>query len=433
MKVLIIGGGGREHTLAWVCSQSEHKPEIYCAPGNGGTESLGKNVWLNTKNVYGVANFVIKNNIDLTIIGPEAPLVAGLGDELRKQGCLVFGPNSAAAQIEGSKVFAKRLMLDTKVPTAESEIFTDYTSAAAYIAKQDKPLVVKASGLAGGKGVIVCDTNEEALAAAEGMLSRDAYGAAGREIIIEERLIGREMSLLAIADGTDYILLPPSRDHKRALNGDKGSNTGGMGAYAPLDDVDDKTVAKIAKQVFNPVLAKLSEFGIDYSGCLYAGLMLTKKGPKVLEFNCRFGDPETQAVLPLLDIDVFELLYATAAGDLKKYMDAFKLKSTDWRKISLDQHAVSVVMASKGYPGEYRKGMDIANLPTESENLIIFHAGTTSKDGYLLASGGRVLAVTAKADTHENAVKKVYENLSMVNFRHKFYRDDIGRVLDASK
>jgi len=432
MKVLIVGSGGREHALAWVCSRSKLNPSITCTPGNGGTALIARNVDIKAENIDGIVDYVRNQHFDLTIVGPEAPLVAGLADRLINHGYRVFGPTSQAAQIEGSKAFAKQLMADTGVMTADFSVFTDLKSARQYLSAHPAPVIIKASGLAAGKGVLICNTDEVAIAAAEGMLLRDAFGSAGRKIVIEECLEGREMSLLALVDGKDFILLPPSRDYKRAYDNNEGPNTGGMGAFSPLDDVDDDMVRQIAERVFPPVLNRLCELGAPYSGCLYAGIMLTEIGPHVLEFNCRFGDPEAQAVLPMLTEDTLELMIEVAEGGLNRYMSSLTLKSLDWQSLSGSKHAVSIVAAVDGYPGSYNKDIPIERLPKETDQVIPFHAGTKLRNRDLLTSGGRVLAVTGLGDTHEEAAEIAYKAIDKVQFKDIRFRRDIGRINNVS-
>ncbi len=426
MNVMVIGSGGREHALAWACHRSRLKPQVFCAPGNGGTAALGENVPLNPDLLEETADWVIKNHIDLTVIGPEAPLVAGLADAITRRGGMVFGPSAAAAWIEGSKAYAKVLMREAGIPTADFAVFKSVDQAKDYIAKREAPLVIKACGLAAGKGVIVCGTRDEAINAAEAMLLRKVFGFAGHEILVEERLTGPEMSLLALVDGEDYLLLPPSRDYKRAFDGNQGPNTGGMGAYAPLDDVSDEQVSNIAEQVYPPILRQLAGRGVRYQGCLYAGIMLTDQGPRVLEFNCRFGDPEAQAVLPLLKVDGLELFLAVAEGCLGRFINEQGLEACDWRKLSAGRYAATVVAAANGYPGSYKKGMPIEGLPVETDNLVIFHAGTTHQDRTLVTGGGRVLAVTGIGRDHLEAVQRAYAGVEQVRFEDVFFRRDIG-------
>ncbi|MDP8240060.1 MAG: phosphoribosylamine--glycine ligase [Candidatus Hatepunaea meridiana] len=426
MKVLIIGSGGREHTLAWACSRSKLEPEIYCAPGNGGTAGIAENVDLDINISAAVLEYVRDKRIDFTIIGHEVPLVAGLTDMLENNGCLVFGPKLKAANIEGSKSFAKILMHGAGIPTADYVVFSSLEMAKDHIRTIDYKIVVKASGLAAGKGVIICKNADEAISAANAMLSLKKFGKAGEEIVVEERLIGVETSLMAFVDGEDYLLLPPSRDHKRAFDNDQGPNTGGMGAYSPLDDLSSEDISSIADSVFPPILKKIAELGAPYKGLLYAGLMLTDKGFNVLEFNCRFGDPETQVQLPILRYDSLEIMIAVAEGGLSDWMLKNDLKPNDWQKLTRDEYAATVVVAADGYPGSYNKGMKIENLPQETDTVIPFHAGTNIKDGDIITSGGRILAITGLGKTHEEAVKTAYAAINEVKIEGIRYRNDIG-------
>ncbi|MCF7810272.1 phosphoribosylamine--glycine ligase [bacterium] len=444
MKVLIVGSGGREHALGWACSRSSLKPQIYCAPGNGGTTQIAENIDnIDAEDLISIIEFVKHKKIDLTIVGPEVPLVDGLADMLKKSKCKVFGPTQKAARIEGSKAFAKRLVDEAGVPTAEFEVFRKITRAEKYLRELcslpvgapiagNKPFVVKASGLAAGKGVRVCSKLEEVIDAARDMLEHGAFGKAGSKIIIEEYLNGIETSLMAFVDGEDYLLLPPSRDHKQAFDNDKGPNTGGMGAFSPLDDLTSEDTARIAEKVFPPILKKFVKQGTPYSGLLYAGLMLTDyskedKGVKVLEFNCRFGDPEAQVLLPIIKVDPLEIMLAVAENRLKQWMVDNDLEPHDWQKLTGDRHAVTVVAAASGYPESYPKGMLIENLPSENDDVILFHAGTAIKRGRLVTSGGRALDVTGLGGSHKKAVETVYAAIEQVKFKGVRFRTDIGR------
>lgn len=427
MKILVVGSGGREHTLSWACANSDHNPSITCLPGNGGTKSIADNANINSDSIIDIVSFIRQQRFDLTIIGPEAPLVQGLTDQLEKYGFRHFGPSSSAARLEGSKAFSKQVMVKAGIPTADFRVFSVMSEAEKYIRSVGGRIVVKASGLAAGKGALVCDTIEEALAAAEGMLVRDAFGASGREIVIEERLYGREVSLLAIVDHSDFILLPVSRDHKRAFDNDEGPNTGGMGAYSPLPDLAPNQVIDIAKRIYPPILNEMLEVGTPYQGCLYAGVILTPDGFQVLEFNCRLGDPEAQAVLPLVPEDALELMLETSNGNLKDWMRRKGLHSYSWLDNPAIKSAVTVVAASEGYPGSYAKGVEITSLPTESDSVIPFHAGTSFSDGHYYTSGGRVLAITGIGDTIDDAAWHAYEGINQVHFKGITYRRDIGR------
>ena len=414
MKILIVGSGGREHALAWKLAQSPLVEEIFIAPGNAGTGLIGTNVPIAVEDVAGLVAFAREKGIGLTAVGPEIPLALGLVDAFQAAGLTVFGPAQAAAQLETSKAFAKAFMQEVGIPTAVSATFTDYQQAANYL--PDGPVVVKASGLAAGKGVIVCDNRAEAEAALRQIMLDREFGPAGDEVIIEERLSGPEVSLLAFCDGQTAVPLPPARDHKRAYDGDLGPNTGGMGVYAPPPDVDAALVDHIMRTVIQPAVDGMARRGAPYVGVLYAGIMLTAVGPKVLEFNCRFGDPETQALLPLLDGDLAEILLACAAGRLTPEM------------VRVHSGAcATVVMAAPGYPGTYPKGLPITGLEAVPEEVVVFHAGTHHADGQIVTSGGRVLCVSALGADLATAVSRAYAGVAAIHFDGAHYRTDIGR------
>jgi phosphoribosylamine--glycine ligase / phosphoribosylformylglycinamidine cyclo-ligase len=413
MKVLVIGGGGREHALVWKLSQSEKVTKIFVAPGNGGTElEKSQNIKVSSNDVEGLVKFATENKIDLTVVGPEEPLSLGVVNAFQKVGLTIFGPTRNAARLETSKVFAKNLMMFSSIPTASSATFQQEAQAITYIDTQQKPLVVKASGLAAGKGVIVCDTADEAKAAVRRILGDKEFGEAGKQVLIEERLTGKEVSVLAFCDGKTVKMMPPVRDYKRVFDNDEGPNTGGMGAFTPLPDVDTKLLESIRKTVLEPTVAAMNAQGTPYVGVLYAGIMLTNEGPKVLEFNCRFGDPETQVILPLLKSDLLEVLLACVNGTLANV-------TPEWGKSA----CVTVVAASKGYPGEYPKGLPIT-LPITNE--LVFHAGTLERGHDIVTAGGRVLCVTSLASSLEEARDKAYETLQHTEFDGVHYRKDIG-------
>jgi len=427
VKVLIIGSGGREHALAWACARSGLNADIFCAPGNGGTSSISTNIKLDPRNHTSILEFINDLGIDLTIIGPEQPLVDGLADAITASGYNVFGPSAACALIEGSKSWAKTIMIEVGVPTAEYGTFKELEGVIKYLDNKSFPIVVKANGLAAGKGVLICESIDEATKAITDMFSGASFGNAGLEVIIEEFIIGREISILAMVDGEDYLILPPSRDHKRAFENETGANTGGMGAYSPVSDLSDDYINMIAKDIFPPVLRYFSDSGLNYRGCLFAGIIISESGFNVLEFNCRFGDPETQTVLPLVRFDLLDLMNCIANGSLKHWMDERGIDGTDWTKLSNGKHSTTVVAVSDGYPGDYQKGMPITNLPENSNELITFHAGTTMVDNNLTASGGRVLAVTAVSNSREDSVDMAYEAAEQIEFIGCRYRSDIGR------
>lgn len=418
MKILLIGSGGREHALAWKIAQSPLAEKIYAAPGNPGIAELAECVAGISTNAE-IVRFAQENGVDLVVVGPEAPLVKGLVDDLTAAGIKAFGPNKAAAQLEGSKIFAKNLMKKYGIPTAKFETFDDLDAAKNYIRSQGAPIVIKADGLAAGKGVIVAQNLDEALNAVDEMKN---FGAAGDKIVVEEFMDGEETSILAFTDGETIIPMIAAQDHKRLNDGDAGVNTGGMGAYAPAPVVTAKVAELAAEKILKPVIAALKAEGITYRGCLYAGLMIVAGEPKVVEFNARFGDPETQVVLPLLDSDLVELMDACATGTLAG-------KKISWR----DEAAVCVVMASGGYPKAYKKNLPISGLDAAKDlGALIFHAGTAETGGQIVTSGGRVLGVTALDKNIRAAVDKAYKCVEAIHFDGVHYRRDIAaRALKA--
>jgi len=417
LSILIVGSGGREHALAWKLAQSPNVGEIFIAPGNAGTAVHGTNLPIGVEEIDRLAVWAEENEIDLTVVGPEVPLALGIVDTFRAAGLPIFGPTQAAAQLEASKAFAKQFMQEMGIPTAVFSTHTDYDKAlkALHEMQLSNGVVVKASGLAAGKGVIVCDTQQEAEAALRDIMQERAFGASGDEVIIEERLSGPEVSVLAFCDGATAVPLSPARDHKRAFDGDRGPNTGGMGVYAPPPDVDTALVDEIMRTVINPTVQGMAQRGTPYVGVLYAGIMLTDSGPKALEFNCRFGDPETQVILPLLDGDLAEIMLACIAGTLTPQIVRVKPGA-----------AAAVVMAAPGYPGGYPKGLPIT-LRDVPEDVLVFHAGTRRVDGQLVSSGGRVLAVSALGDDLGTAVARAYAGVQAIHFEGAYYRRDIGK------
>ena len=414
MNVLLIGGGGREHALAWKISQSPKLEKFFAIPGSPGIANFAECVGnISIEDNAALVAFAQEKNIDLVVVGPEAPLVNGLVDALDAAGIKAFGPKKVAANIEGSKIFAKCLMRKYGIPTADFGVFYNPEDARNYIRQKGVPIVIKADGLAAGKGVIVAQTLDEALSAVDEMRN---FGDAGNKIIVEEFMNGEEASVLALTDGERIIPLIAAQDHKRVDDGDKGLNTGGMGAYAPAPIVDAKIAAQVEEKILKPTIAALKAEGITYRGCLYAGLMIFGGEAKVVEFNCRFGDPETQAVLPLMESDLLELMDACAEGNLSD-------KKISWSKDS----AVCVIMASGGYPKSYKKNLPIDGV-TKAKALgaMIFHAGTKIKDGELVTSGGRGLGVTMTAPTLREAVDKVYKCVEVINFDGAHYRRDIA-------
>ncbi|QDT64978.1 phosphoribosylamine--glycine ligase [Calycomorphotria hydatis] len=421
MKVLVVGQGGREHVLAWKLAQSPRVTQVYCAPGNAGTalEPNVENVDISSSDIDGITKFAVEQAIDLTVVGPEAPLVAGLVDLLREKGLRVFGPTKAAAELEGSKAFSKQVMKHAGVPTADFKIFHDAKDAFAYLEEREAAgFVVKADGLAAGKGVMVCNNREEAMAAVKQIAVDRAFGESGSKFVIEEKLVGQEVSILAIVDGKSIVPLDTSQDHKRAHDGDSGSNTGGMGAYSPAPIVSAEMMDQIVEKILIPTVHEMKRRGTPFQGVLYAGLMLTAQGPKVLEYNVRFGDPEAQPVLMRLKTDLFSVLNAAANGDLKSIADL------DWDP----RPAVCVVMASEGYPGSYEKGRPIRGLDAaaEIENAKVFHAGTALKGEEIVNDGGRVLGVTALGETISEAKLRAYSAVKPIRWEGAWCRKDIS-------
>ena len=419
MRILLIGGGGREHALAWKLVQSPNVEKLYGAPGNPGMALLQKCecINLNVDALEGVADYAEEKSIDLTVVGPEAPLVAGLADVFKRRGLPVFGPSKAAAQLEGSKAFSKELMAKYNIPTAFFKICEDIEAAKAYVEEKGAPIVVKADGLAAGKGVVVAMTKQEALDAIDDMMGDHKFGAAGARVVLEEYMEGEEASLLAFTDGKTVVPMIAAQDHKRVFDGDEGPNTGGMGTYAPAPVMTDILRLKATELVLKPVVAAMAKEGTPYQGCLYAGLMIKGDSVKVVEFNCRFGDPETQVVLPLLDGDLAEIMLACATGTLDKVEVA-------WH----DKAAVCVVMASGGYPESYEKGKEITGLAAaeEDKDVVVFHAGTKEADGKIVTSGGRVLGVTAVDASIKAARDRAYAAVEKIAFEKNFYRKDIA-------
>jgi phosphoribosylamine--glycine ligase len=418
MKILVIGGGGREHALAWKIAQSPLVTKIYCAPGNPGTSTLAENIPIAVDQLDKLLAFAYENRIDLTVVGPEQPLSLGIVDLFESHGLKVFGPSQKAAFIEGSKAFSKDLMQKYNVPTAAYGVFSDQDEAEAFIHRTGAPIVVKADGLAAGKGVIIARTCEEAIAAVRDMLSGNAFGSAGSRVVIEEFLTGEEASFLVITDGNKIIPLASAQDHKAIFDGDQGPNTGGMGAYSPAPVVTPDIHEKAMQQVIRPTVDGMAAEGRPYRGVLYAGLMIRDGQVKTLEFNARFGDPECQPLLMRMKSDIVPVLMAVAEGDLGSL-------SLDW----LDKAAVCVVMASEGYPGEYRKADPIEGLAeaAQIENVHVFHAGTALKEGSCVTNGGRVLGVTALGDSVQQAISTAYRAVDCISWKGVQFRRDIGR------
>jgi len=416
MKVLVIGSGGREHAIVWKVKQNENVKKVYCAPGNAGIAQLAECVDLDVNDNQALLEFASTNKIDLTIVGPEVPLVNGIVDTFEENGLAIFGPSQRAAELEGSKAFCKYLLKKYEIPTADYRAFTDYNEALAFLKQFDHPIVVKADGLAAGKGALICQNQVEAIAALDRVLKDKEFGDAGNKVVIEEFMTGDEVSVMALSDGESLVYMVPSQDHKRIFDNDQGPNTGGMGAYAPTPHISDETMEFIKTQIMEPTIKGMALEGRPYKGVLYAGIMMTPKGPKVLEYNCRFGDPETQVILPMAESDLVDAILAALNG---------KLKTIEWK--NRDGAAVCVVVASGGYPGKYEKEKVIFGLDHHfDEDVVVFHAGTKLADGKVVTNGGRVLGVTALDKSIARAMNKVYKAVSLIAFDKAFYRKDIA-------
>lgn len=416
MKVLVIGGGGREHAIVHKLSQSSKVDKIYCAPGNAGIGLLAECVDIKVGDIEKLKEFAIKNYIDLTVVGPEMPLVQGIVDEFEKAGLRIFGPNKSAAAVEGSKYFTKQLLSKYNIPTGRFKAFDKYQEALNFLKETWYPVVMKADGLAQGKGVFIVKDFIEAKEALDLMMKKRIFGTSGDIVIIEEMLFGKEASVFAFTDGENILPMVSAMDYKKVYEGDKGPNTGGMGSIAPNPYLEEETLKEVMESVLKPMVKALQKEGIVYKGVLYAGLMLTNEGPKVLEFNARFGDPETQVVLPLLKTDLIDIMEATIEGKLDKIQ-------LEWE----DKKAVCAVAVSNGYPGEYQTGFEITGLEKVKE-AFVYHAGTALKDGKITTSGGRVLAVTSIGDSYEEAREKVYREIEKISFEGMYYRKDIALV-----
>lgn len=412
MKVLVIGKGGREHAIAWKAAKSPLVEKVYVAPGNDGMKDVAIRVPISEEQTDELIQFAKTNNIDLTIVGPEIPLMNGIVNEFEDAGLTVFGPRKEAAIIEGSKSFAKNLMKKYNIPTANYETFSDFAKAKQYVEEKGAPIVIKADGLAAGKGVVVATTNEEAIDTLSGYLKENKLGEAGKSVVIEEFLTGEEFSLMAFVNGENIYPMVIAQDHKRAFDGDKGPNTGGMGAYSPVPQISDDVVHESVEKILKPVAKALKNEGAAFTGILYAGLMLTKDGPKVIEFNARFGDPETQVVLPRLKSDLIDVMLKVLKGEPVEL---------EWT----DQAVLGVVVAAEGYPGSYKKGTPIGLLKVGADALL-FHAGTKEEGGQFVTDGGRVYLVASFGDNLKNAQEKVYKQLKELETEGLFYRKDIG-------
>jgi len=417
MRVLVIGGGGREHALVWKIKQSPKVETIFCAPGNAGTSETVENVAIAADDIEGLLQFALNNGIGLTIVGPEQPLVMGIVDRFEENGLRIFGPNARAAELEGSKSFSKDIMKKYGLPTAEYKIFTSAEIAEKYIKSKNCPLVVKADGLAAGKGVLLCKSTEEALTAVDTIMRKRYFGEAGNQIVVEEFLEGQEISVLAFSDGQAILLMDSVQDHKAAFDEDMGPNTGGMGAYSPAPFFTEIIQQKVRDKIMLPMVRAMQKEGRPYKGILYAGLMLTKTGPQILEFNARFGDPETQPLLVRLDSDIIPIFEACIDGTLGQCQVHWKKKSS-----------VCVVMAAAGYPGTYQKGKIISGLKNANSipGVVVFHAGTKKESEKIVTNGGRVLGITATGENTTSAIERAYEAVGKIKWEGTQYRKDIG-------
>ena len=417
MQVLVIGGGGREHALVWKIKQSPKVEKIFCAPGNAGTSELAENIPIAADDIKGLLEFALQKGIGLTVVGPEQPLVKGIVDRFEEKGLRIFGPNARAAELEGSKSFSKDIMKKYGLPTAEYKTFNSADSAGKYIESKNCPLVVKADGLAAGKGVLLCQTADEALAAVDSIMGKRSFGEAGDQIVVEEFLEGEEVSVLAFSDGQTVLLMDSAQDHKAAYDGDKGPNTGGMGAYSPAPIFTETMRQNVRDKIMLPMIRAMQQEGRPYKGILYAGLMLTKTGPQILEFNARFGDPETQPLLVRMDSDIIPIFEACIDGTLAEC-------PLQWK----DESSICVVMAAKGYPDSYEKGKPISGLKDANSlpGVVVFQAGTKEQDGEVLTHGGRVLGVTATGEDTATAISRAYEAVEKIEWDGIHYRKDIG-------
>jgi phosphoribosylamine---glycine ligase len=417
MQVLVIGGGGREHALVWKTKQSPRVKKIFCAPGNAGTAEIAENIPIAADDIKGLLEFALQKKIELTVVGPEQPLVKGIVDQFEEKGLRIFGPNERAAELEGSKSFSKDIMKKYGLPTAEYKTFNSADIAKQYIEIMNCPLVVKADGLAAGKGVLLCQTTGEALAAVDSIMGKKSFGEAGDQIVIEEFLEGEEVSVLAFCDGQSILMMDSAQDHKAAYDGDKGPNTGGMGAYSPAPIFTEIMKQKVRDRIMLPMIRAMQQEGRPYKGILYAGLMLTKTGPQILEFNARFGDPETQPLIARMDSDIVPIFEACIDGTLDQC-------PLEWK----NESSVCVVMAAKGYPNSYDKGKPISGFKDANDlpGIMVFHAGTKQHDGKVLTSGGRVLGVTATGENIPTAISRAYEAVDKIQWDGIHYRKDIG-------
>lgn len=421
MKVLIIGSGGREHALAWKISQSPMVKKIFCAPGNAGISQLAEIVPIKLEKKEQLLKFALENSIDLTVVGPEQPLNDGIVDLFLEKNLKIFGPTQAAARLESSKVFAKEFMKKYKIPTANYRTFNrnQKFDAERYINETPVPIVIKVDGLASGKGVLICESKEIAIAELDNIFVHQKFGEAGSSIVIEDYMVGEELSVFTIVDGENFLILPPAHDYKKILDGDKGKNTGGMGSYSPVPYVDEDLMNKIKRNIIKPTISGMIKEGSPFRGCLYFGLMVTETGPRVVEYNSRFGDPETQVVLPLIENDLVEIMLAS----IENRLNQIKLKVKD------DEASVCVVLSSHGYPDDYEVGKKIFGLEKKFQDILIFHAGTKFDNGDVITSGGRVLGVTSsgRKEKFQQTVSNVYAAVEQITFDGAYYRSDIGK------
>lgn len=425
MKIFVIGSGGREHALVWKFAQSPKVKKLYAAPGNGGISRLAECVSIDMTDIDALLDFAKEKKVDITVVGPEKPLALGIVDRFRAEGLRVFGPTKELAMVESSKVYAKRLMRRFGIPTADFEIFGNSQEAKDYVLRKGTPIVIKADGLAAGKGVIVAKDKQDATGAIANIMDFKIFGDSGNKVVIEDYLEGQEASILVVTDGKDFVTLLPSQDHKRIYDGDTGPNTGGMGAYAPAPVVDENMLTQITQKIIEPLIFGLAKEGKFYTGVLYAGLMLTEDGPKVLEFNVRFGDPEIQAILPLLKTDLVDIVDVTLDGSV----GSLKL---EW----LSKVCVCVVISSGGYPGDYKTGFKIKGIDKlgSSEKIVVFHAGTRFVDGEFVTAGGRVLGISGIGDDIKDAIDITYKAVGKIEFEDAYYRKDIGaKALNIKK
>jgi phosphoribosylamine--glycine ligase len=416
MKILVVGGGGREHAMVWTLARSPRKPILYCAPGNAGIESLATCIPLKADDLAGLKDFVVREQIDLTVVGPEAPLALGIVDEFRRAKLRIFGPTKSAARLEASKIFSKDIMVQAKIPTARAKSFDKAVDALAYLEQHELPVVIKADGLAQGKGVIIAATREAARAAVIDSMEKAVFGQAGKQVLIEQFLDGEELTVMAFTDGRTIVPMLPAQDHKRVGDGDTGLNTGGMGAYCPAPLGTPALREHVTRMILQPIVETMARLGSPFQGVLYAGLMVVRGVPYVLEFNARMGDPETQVVLPLLKTDLIDVLQAVVEHRLDQL-------AVEWH----EDAAVCVVMTSGGYPGPYQQGFPIHGLPVRQPNrAMIFHAGTATKNGMVVTAGGRVLGITGQGTTLKEAQAKAYQALAGISFQNCHYRTDIA-------